>query len=412
MKKPSLYSFGLETVNTRFLLIGIIFVAFNLRPAITSVGPLLTFIRDDIGISNTLAGFITTLPLIAFAILSPIAPKIAHKIGKERTVFIALLILGLGIFIRSTEMIFLLFFGTAFIGVGIALCNVLLPGIVKENFPKKVGLMTGFYTVAMALWAGIAPGISVPLSENLKLGWQKSLTVWLILVIIAIVVWLPQLKRNSKSTKATVNILRPKSSLLQSPIAWQVSIFMGLQSCIYFCSITWLPDMLYSHGVSVSTAGWMVSLLQFSGLPANFLVPVLADKLPNQKGLSILIGAFCMTGLSGLLLSGNLLVLTLCIIMLGSSTGAAISLALTLIGLRAANAEQAANLSGMSQSIGYLLAAIGPFSLGFLFDLYHTWTLPIILLIILTVIMTIAGVGAGRSQYVSQEPIRSSQLNY
>ncbi|MGG0718295.1 MFS transporter [Robertmurraya massiliosenegalensis] len=390
------------TRNT-LLILGIIFVAFNLRPSITSVGPLISFIKEDTGMSNSVAGFITTLPLLAFAFLSPLAPRLSQKIGKETTVLVALVFLGIGLFIRSSGMLFTLFLGTAIIGLGVAICNVILPGIVKQSFPTKVGLMTGMYTVSMGTMAGIAPGISVPLSETLHLGWQGSLRVWMILIIPALLIWLIQSKRKEKIPGQYFQVKPANSSLLSSGLAWQVTLFMGLQSTIYFCFITWLPEMLYSHGISISTAGWMVSILQFSGIPANFIIPILADRVPNQKGIVIAIGALCMSGLIGLLVGGNLVLLCLSIISIGLGTGAAISLALTLMVLRAANAEQAANLSAMSQSIGYFLAALGPILLGFIFDVFHSWIIALFLLMALTVIMTVAGIGAGRNQYVLEE---------
>lgn len=403
MEKAHALSSKVHAAKNPLLIAGIIFVAFNLRPAITSVGPLISFIREDTGMSNSLAGFITTLPLLAFAFLSPLAPKISQKIGKEATILTALIFLGIGLFIRSSGMVFTLFLGTAIIGLGVAICNVILPGIVKQSFPTKIGLMTGMYTVSMGAMAGIAPGISVPLADSFYLGWQGSLRIWLILVIPALFIWTLQSKRKENHLNSSFHMKAPHSSMLRSGLAWQVTLFMGLQSTIYFCFITWLPEMLYSHGISISTAGWMVSILQFSGIPANFIIPIIADRVATQKGIVIAIGVLCMSGLVGLIIGGHILLLTLAIISIGIGTGAAISLALTLMVLRAANAEQAANLSAMSQSIGYLLAAIGPILLGFIFDIFHSWSAALLLLMAITVIMTLAGIGAGGNQYVLDE---------
>lgn len=403
MQKSSLIQ-SENVAGRNFLFIaGIIFVAFNLRPAITSVGPLVSMIRDDTGMSNGAAGFITTLPLLAFALLSPIAPKVAKKLGKEMTIFLALLLLVCGILTRSAGWVSTLFIGTGFIGIGVAFCNVLLPGMVKEAYPTKVGLMTGIYTVAMAICAGLAPGISVPLAENAGLGWQGSLTVWGVVALAALCVWVPQLKQRQSITNGSAKKTSESRSLYKSPIAWQLTIFMGLQSLIYFCFIAWLPEMLVSKGIDTTTAGWMVSIIQFSGIPFNFIIPVVADKLPNQKSLVLGIGIICIIGIVGLLIGGNFALLTFYIICIGIATGASLSLALTLIALRARNATQAADLSGMAQSIGYLLAALGPIALGIIFDTLYSWVLPLILLIIITIIMTISGMGAGRNQYVLEK---------
>ncbi|MBT2709022.1 MFS transporter [Bacillus sp. ISL-47] len=387
--------FPVKINKNTVLIVGIIFVAFNLRPGITAVGPLISSIRYDMGISNGLAGLLTTLPLLAFAFLSPFAPRIAQRFGNEKSILGGLAVLGAGIIIRSTISLFL---GTALVGMGIAICNVLLPGIVKERF-GKVGLLTGVYTFSMGLWAGLAPGLSVPLAETWEIGWSWSLSVWIILVVIAILIWLPQLKARKENTDRQ-RAVSSSSSLWQSCVAWQVTLFMGLQSLVYFSFITWLPEILNDRGFNIETAGWMVTLMQFSGLPANFIIPVLADRLPNQKAIAVGIGVFCTAGITGLLLNINSFIIIGSIILIGIALGAAISHSLTLIGLRAANAKQAAELSGMAQSVGYLLAALGPFLIGFIYDFFHAWTLPLILLVIVTIVFTLAGVGAGRNQYV------------
>ncbi|TFI47249.1 MFS transporter [Diaphorobacter sp. DS2] len=380
---------------------GIIFVAFNLRPAITSVGPLIGAIRDETGISNSAAGLLTTLPLVAFALLSPFVPRIAQKLGSEWSILLGLTILGAGIAARSLGMLPPLYIGTVLIGLGVGLCNVLLPGMVKEKFPQKVGLLTGIYTFSMGICAGLAPGFSIPLAENLGLGWRVSLGVWTILILIAIIVWLPQIRERKKKSAAP-KISSPKGSIWSSPIAWQVTLFMGLQSMVYFSATTWLPEILHSQGREIAAAGWMVTVLQFSGLPVNFIIPVLADRLPNQKGIALGIGLFTFAGLMGLLMNVNVIISNISIVLLGIGLGAAISHSLTLIGLRAENAKQAASLSGMAQSVGYLLAAAGPILIGSLYDLFHSWTVPLMFLMIITAIFTISGIGAGRDQFVLQ----------
>ncbi|KAB2328554.1 MFS transporter [Cytobacillus depressus] len=383
-------------------MIGIIFVAFTLRPAITSIGPLTGHIKEDMGITNGLAGLLTTLPLLAFGLLSPFVPKFAQKFGNELSVMVGLIVLGSGIIIRSIDTITLLFSGTIFIGFGIAICNVLLPGVVKQSFPKKVGLVTGVYTLSMAIFAGLGPGLSIPLAESLGLGWQLSLGTWIILIIMAVAFWLPQLRQKSIPKSCLIQ-KQSNSPIWSSSIAWQVTLFMGLQSMVYFSITSWAPEILLSRGFELAVSGWMITLFQFSGLPANIIIPILADKLPNQKGIALGIGLVGLMGLSGLIFSANKGLLTICMALLGISLGSAISHGLTLISLRAANAEQAANLSGMAQSIGYLLAALGPLMVGLLFDLFHTWTIPLIFLVVITLIFTVAGIGAGRNLYVLQE---------
>jgi MFS transporter, CP family, cyanate transporter len=380
------------------LLVGILFVAFNLRPAITAVGPLISVIREDLNISNGVAGIITTLPLLSFAILSFIAPKLAYRFGNETMVFLGLFVLFIGIIIRSSSLLLLLLTGTFLIGVGIAIGNVLLPSIVKNRYPEKVGLITGTYTTCMNVFAALGSGVSIPLAVNLKLGWKNSLLFWAVLALVALMIWIPQIKhREQDQNKKALNLV---NNIWKSKIAWQVTIFMGLQSFLFYSTIAWLPEILSSNGLHISVAGWMVSIMQVVGLPMAFLTPVIADRLKNQRSIVMLIGGLYVLGTSGLLLNISLTSTTISIILIGFAQGSSISLSLTLLSLRSSTAQQAAQLSGMAQSIGYALAAIGPTMIGILFDLTKTWDITLLLLLSVIIIMTVFGLGAGREMKV------------
>lgn len=392
-----------QSLSRALLIIGILFIAFNLRPAITSVGPLIPSIRTDMGISNSVAGFITTLPLLSFAILSPIAPSISRRLGNERTIFIGLILLTVGISIRSYGNIEVLLIGTAFIGLGIAICNVLLPSVIKNRYPTKVGIVTSLYTTAMSIFAASASGISIPLANTLGLGWGVSLGVWAILSGAALLIWLPQLRTESSPvTLYNQNVTR-KSSLLRSTLAWQVTLFMGLQSFLFYCTITWLPDIFHSQGINITTAGLLLAVMQFAGLPATFFTPILAEKLENQRSIVFFVGLLYIVGLLGLFLSKTVLAATITVLIIGFAQGACISLSLALLNLRAKTASEAASLSGMAQSVGYLLAAVGPIMIGSLFDKTATWMLPIITFVVVACFMMTAGLGAGRNEYVNTE---------
>lgn len=393
--------------NKRILyLFAIIVIGFNLRPAITSVGPLLGIIRDDIGLANWSAGTITSLPLIAFAIISPIAPKIARRLGNTRTILLGLFLLFIGITIRSIPFTPTLFLGTAIIGVGIAIMNVLLPAVIKEKFPNRLGRMTSVYSTSMAIFAATASGLSVPLAKSAGLGWELSLLSWGILAVLGIIVWLFVIKSESHvpSSKVTLSSSTPiDESILKSPLAWQVTFFMGMQSFVFYVTISWLPEMMQSFGFSVITAGWLVSYAQFIGLPATFLAPFFAEKFSNQQGIVLAIGGLMTMGFIGLLIGGPLSVIVFWVTLIGFASGGSISLSLALLGMRAQNAEQAGLLSGMAQSIGYVFAAIGPLFIGLLFDITTQWTLPLIAMIVVSLLMTMAGLGAGRNKYVGDE---------
>ncbi|WP_373896213.1 CynX/NimT family MFS transporter [Virgibacillus sp. CBA3643] len=384
-------------------LVAIIVIGFNLRPAITSVGPLLGTIRDQIGLENWSAGTITSLPLIAFAVVSPLAPKLGKRLGNERAVLLGLILLLAGIGIRSIPYTSPLFIGTAIIGAGIAVMNVLLPAVIKEKFPNKVGRMTSVYSTTMAIFAATASGLTVPLANGVGMGWELALLSWAVLAVIGIIVWtfvVRQAPTPKEDQMELSNRSFNDSDLWKSPLAWQVTLFMGLQSFIFYVIVSWLPEIMQSFGFSVSAAGWMVAYAQFVGLPATFLAPVLAEKYSNQQGIVLVIGGGAAIGFTGLLFGGPLPLIFFWVTLIGVVFGGAISLSLAMLGMRARNGQQAGALSGMAQSIGYVFAAIGPLLIGLLFDITHARTAPLIAIIAVCLLMTLAGLGAGRNRYV------------
>ncbi|MEH7248998.1 MFS transporter [Neobacillus niacini] len=380
---------------------GIVLVAFNLRPAITSLGPLVGMIQEDVGLAHWSAGLLMSLPLIVFAIMSPLVPKIANRLTNEVTLIIGLTALFIGIIIRSIPMTFFLFTGTLLAGLGIAIGNVLLPAVVKDKFPQKFGLMTSVYSTSMGLIASLASGVSIPLAIDLNLGWQGAQTVWAIPAVVAILVWLFLHKNNKKDNKVRQqNQGAGTNRLWRNPLAWQIAIFMGFQSFLFYVTISWLPEILHSHGLSMEAAGWLLSFTQLMGLPASFIIPVLAGRTQSQIWLAFTLGMCSIVGYSGLLLGTSYPILIVSIILIGLGLGGSFPLALTYIGLRARNANQAAALSGMTQSSGYLLAAVGPLFIGSLYDIAQLWTIPIITLIIVSAIVMIFGMLSGRNRFI------------
>nr|WP_205516790.1 MFS transporter [Paenibacillus sp. SYP-B3998] len=380
------------------LVFGVICIAANLRAPLTSVGPLVASIRDDMGISNTLAGMITTLPLLAFAILSPFAPTLARRFGIESVLLGAMGLLTIGIFLRSVSGIVTLFAGTALLGLGISVCNVLLPSLIKREFPDRIGLMTGMYSVGMNVCGAIASGISVPLSRHLGLGWKGALGCWAILAFFAILVWLPQMRNRHRQTTTKAGS-RQKGNLWRSPLAWQVTLFMGLQSMIFYVIITWLPEILRERGISSDIAGWLLFLMQVALLPVTFIVPIIAGRMKSQHLLVLITGGLFFVGISGLCFGGSSWI-PLWAIFLGMGGGCSFSLAMMFFGLRTHTSHEAAELSGMAQSFGYLLAAVGPILFGALHDATHSWTLPLIALMVVSVLILLFGLGAARDRYV------------
>lgn len=385
------------------LVIGVIFVAFNLRPAITSVGPLIGTIRDDIGFANWSVALLTSLPLIAFAIMSPIAPKLANKFSNEMTLVIGLFVLIIGISLRSMSVVFLIFFGTLCIGLGIAICNVLLPSVIKEKFPAKVAIMTSVYTTSMSIFATSASGLSIPLAEELNLGWQLALLVWAIPAVIGLIIWLIIYKNNRKNTfDKQLKFFESKkgSGIWKSNLAWKVALFMGLQSLIFYVTISWLPELLMDEGMRKATAGYMLSYFQLLGIPISFIIPMIAVKMKSQRALVLAINLLYIIGISTLLLKPTFAFIIFAITLIGIASSANFALSLSFLAIRAKGAKDAAELSGMAQSIGYLLAAIGPIIIGYVYDITQAWTIPLIILIGITFVIIYVGMGAGQDKYV------------
>ncbi|MGJ7911607.1 CynX/NimT family MFS transporter [Neobacillus sp. LXY-1] len=383
------------------LITGIVLVAFNLRPAITSIGPLIGDIQEDVGLAHWSAGLLMSMPLIVFAFMSPLVPKIAIRLSNEVTLLFGLFLLMIGIVIRSVPVTISLFIGTLAIGIGIAIGNVLLPAIVKDKFPKKFGLMTSVYSTSMALVASLASGLSVPLAHEVNLGWQGALIVWGIPAIAAFVIWIYLLKANRGVQSEVKKVKIGSHNIWCSFLAWQIAIFMGFQSFLFYVTVSWLPEILHSHGMSTGTAGWMLSFSQLVGLPASFLIPVFAGRFKSQFWLAFILSLLTFLGFVGLLWGGpSYFILIVSIILIGIGLGGNFPLALTYIGLRARNAAQAAELSGMAQSSGYIIAAAGPLFIGYLFDQTHQWTVPLITLIIVSLIVMVFGMLSGRNRYV------------
>lgn len=389
---------------TLLLLLGVVFIAFSIRSPLTSVGPVISRIMEDLSISGTVAGFLTTIPLLAFAAVSPVVPKIADRIGMARSLFIALLLLTIGIVIRSSGGIGFLIAGTFLLGVAIAFGNVLLPGFVKMNFPLQVGLMTGVYTVSMNIFAGLAAGVSAPLASASSLGWRMSLGVWALLAIIAAIIWLPQVaKRPMLDASGPAKGPAPRP-LWKSPLAWGVTFFMGLQSVMFFTTAAWVPEVLMDRGMDAERAGWMFSLVQFSQIPFTFMIPIIAGRMKDQRLLVTLITVIYLVGYGGLF-SGNMSAVPLWMALMGISGGASFGLAMMFFTLRTNTPSEAASLSGMAQSIGYLLAAAGPVLFGAFHDMSGNWTASLGLFLVTIILLFVAGLKAGKDEKtVPDEP--------
>ncbi|MDW5513019.1 CynX/NimT family MFS transporter [Serratia proteamaculans] len=382
------------------LITGIMLVAANLRAALTSVGPLLEQIQQQLSLSATSAGLLNSLPLILFAVLSPVTPSLAKRMGIERTLGMALLLLIGGIVLRSLPQTNMLWLGTVLIGAAIAFANVVLPTLVKRDFPSRAAAMIAGYAAVMSLVAATASGLAVPLAELNNLGWRFSLLCWSLPALLALMVWLPQLRRPAASATADTSALQPAPSRSPwgSALGWQVALFMGLQSITFYTIIGWFSAFAASHGTSPQQAGFELFIYQVVAIAANFVMVFILSRARDQRAIALCSSLLIFTGVAGLLLMpANSLVW---LIFAGLGAGSSLVLALSFFGLRSSHHHQATQLSGMAQSVGYLLAALGPTLFGLLHDLTQGWRLPLAILLALTLLQMLFGILAGRNRVI------------
>lgn len=379
------------------LIAGILMIATTLRVTFTGAAPLLETIRSDYGLSTAQTGLLTTLPLLAFALVSPLAAGIARRFGMERSLFAAMLLICAGIALRSLPSAALLFAGTAIIGCGIALGNVLLPGLIKRDFSQHVARLTGAYSLTMGAAAALGSALVVPLALH-GFGWRGALLMLMLFPLLAFLIWLPQWRTTRTANLSSSRALHERG-IWRSPLAWQFTLFLGLNSLIYYVIIGWLPTILISHGYSEAQAGSLHGLLQLATAAPGLAIPLILHRFNDQRWIAALVSLLCAVGAAGLwFVPGQAIIWTL---LFGFGSGATMILGLTFIGLRASSAHQAAALSGMAQSVGYLLAACGPPVMGKLHDASGSWYLPLSGVTVLAIIMAIFGLYAGRDREIA-----------
>jgi CP family cyanate transporter-like MFS transporter len=377
------------------LLLGLVLVALNLRPALSSIAPLLNDVSDSLGMSAAKAGLLTTLPVLCLGLFAPLAPILARRFGSERVVLAILLVLAAGLALRSSFGEPGLFGGSLLAGASIGVIGVLLPGIVKRDFPTKAGAMTGVYTMALCLGAAIAAGATVPLTHWFDDQWQLGLGFWLVPALIAALVWFPQARGSHGTHRAVYRV----KGLLRDPLAWQVTLYMGLQSSLSYIVFGWLPSILIGRGLTPTEAGLLLSGSIIVQVISALSTPWLATRGKNQR-LSIMAAMLLtLTGLFGCLYA-PLEGLWGWAILLGLGQGGTFSLALALIVLRSRDSHVAANLSSMAQGVGYTIASMGPFAVGVVHDVTGSWSAIGWIFGVLGLGAMIAGMGAGRSRYV------------
>lgn len=372
------------------LVLGIAVVALNLRPALASVGPVIADMRGDTGLSNAALGFLTTLPLLAFGFLSVFASAVSRRVGLERAVAIGLVLIAAGTVARAIPSVGALYSATLVLGIGIALGNVLLPALAKLHFPDRSGAITSLYSSMMGLGATAAAGFTVPIAE--VLGWRWALGIWSMPAVIGLIAWAPQLAGEASTRPGRIVKI---GAFGRSRLAWQIALFMGLQSLTFYVVLAWLPDLLQSRGMSDAAAGGLLAVSQATGVVGTAVIPVWAGRVRDQRTIIWTLTILEAVGWGGLLLPGGEFA-AVSVGLLGFILGGTFGLALTLLVLRSSDAESAGELSGMVQSVGYLVAAAGPPIFGWLHDVSGGWTVPLWFLLVVLGGKFAAALPAGR----------------
>ncbi|QUH04512.1 MFS transporter [Saccharopolyspora erythraea] len=380
---------GAQTVATLAL---IVLVALALRPPVTAVAPLLEAIQRDLQVSAAFGGVLTTLPVVCLGVFAFVAPKLRQRFSDERVVVGCLVVLVFGNALRAVGSAVALLAGTVIAGAGIAVANVALPGLIKRDFPHNVPVVTAAYTVCLTLGGAMAASIVVPLGQALGSQWRLPLGSLAVPAVLTLVVSLFALRHTSGARAAAIH----PAALRRSPLAWQVTAFMGLQSLMAYVVFGWLPTVAQSRGLSPETAGLLLGVQAGIQAVGSMAVPVLCHRLRDQRLIAAGVAVVTAVGFTGIVLApapGGVWAST---VVLGLSQGAAFGLALTLFGFRSPDSDTTAALSGMAQGAGYLIAATGPLAVGLLHEWSGNWIAPLLFVLAVCAAQFGAGMLAGR----------------
>lgn len=367
----------------------------NLRAPITSIGVALPDIKNDLAMSNSAVSVITVVPLIAFAIISLFAAKTSYRFGLERTIFVALWLILIGVIVRSITGVSWLYIGTILIGIGIGFGNVLAPAVIKAKFPLHIGVMTGYYTVVMNVFGGLSSYGTAPFVKAFN--YNIAISAIGVITLITIIIWAFQLKNKEETT---TSLPQESVNVWKSPLSWQITILMGGQSLIFYSLINWLPAYLSQSGMTISEAGMYLSIMQIAIIPLTFITPIFATKMKSQFLLTFMTGLCFVVGVSIMLFSPQLALIATTLV--GVASGLAFGLVNTFFSLRTEHSQTSAKLSGMSQSVGYLFAAIGPLLFGILHDVTGQWIGSLSILLITALLITLFGSQAGRNRTIEK----------
>ncbi|MFJ3201108.1 CynX/NimT family MFS transporter [Streptomyces sp. NPDC086989] len=390
------------------LIVGIVLAALNLRPAITSLGALFEEVRTGLGMSGTVAGLITSVPALCFAVFGVTAPRLSRRFGPAAVVCAGMGAVAAGLLIRPfTDDAVGFLAASALSLAGIALTNVLLPVIVKRWFPDRVGTMTGLYSMALAIGTSLAAAVTVPMTSALGGGWRTGLLVWAVLAVAAVLPWLPvtaavRRERRAAASGAAADVRADAGpKIVRSRTAWALACYFGLQATGAYITMGWLPQIFRDAGVSAGTAGVLLAVTMVMGVPLAFVIPNLAGRMRNQGAIAATLGVFGLVGYSGLHCAPAAGAWAWALL-LGVSN-CAFPLVITMIGLRAKSPAGVVKLSAFAQSVGYLISIPGPLLIGTLYQHSGGWDLPLTVMAGLLVPQIALGVLAGRDRTIEDE---------
>jgi MFS transporter, CP family, cyanate transporter len=379
------------------LLAALVLTGLSMRTAVTSVGAVLDDLQSGLHTGSEVAGVITTLPVICFAALGSVTPRLSHRFGAHRLLVAALLLMTLGLVLRAVAGSIVGFLLLSVLALaGGAISNVLMPSLVKRHFPDHIGRMTAVYTTALAVGTTAGAGLTVPIG-GLGDGWRTGIGSWALLSALAVVPWLPTLRRDSPDPEAPRGI--SANRLVHSRTAWVLMTFFAFQSFQAYIAFGWFAKFLHGHGISSDTAGWMVALIAAMSIPVSMVVPTIA---PSRHRLVVVVLSTCyLVSYLGLALApvGGAWAW---MVLSGIGSGM-FPLSLTMIGLRARTSETTAALSAFVQAIGYVVAGAGPLLFGVLYGATNAWTLPLAVLFVALAVAFGAGWLACRPSYVDDE---------
>ena len=415
------------------LIVGVAALGFNLRGAITSLPPVFPELADSLGLSAAAFSVLAATPVICFGVVSGFAASLSRRLGEERVLLAALIALMTGLLLRGAAPGAMLFPGTVLAAAAIAVMNVLLSSLIKRRWPQRAGFLIGLYITALSVGAIIGSLVSVPLwratggSVAVTLGWLAGPAA------LAALLWLPQVRHAARTRAASAPADRPEADrpeagqpdagrpaagqpetgqpetgrprpvpVYRYPLAWQVTVFMGVQSLLYYAALSWLPEILRDRGVSAAAAGGLLALMGAGNLAVSLVVPIVAQRMRAQYWLVVPTVAAMAAGLAGTVYAplGSAVIWVL---ILGAGQNAALSLAIFFTMARAPHPAAAASLSSMAQAIGYLLASLGPLEVGLLHSATGSWNLPLAVLFGLTGILLVAGLLAARPRVLPAE---------